>query len=182
IVKFKPDMVIVDISLPGRDGIELTKDLKVQRPDLPVLVLSMHDESLYADRALRAGARGYIMKQESPENLIRAIRRVLAGEIAVSQNTVGRILARMDGTHSKVGASPLELLSDRELEVFRLIGSGHSRSQIAAELHLSVKTVEAHRAKIREKLGLQNATQLLQHALQFSWDQGSGARNKPRRS
>ncbi len=163
----QPDLMIVDIAIPGRDGIELIKDVKAQHPRLQVLVLSMFDESLYAERALHAGARGYAVKSEPPERLVHAIRRVIAGEIAVSQNLVMRLLQRATGTHPAGSTSTVDVLTDRELEIFRLLGEGHQRSRIAAELHLSVKTVEAHRANIRQKLGLRNATEVLQHAIHF---------------
>ena len=161
IAREKPDVVIADISLPGRDGLDLIKDLKVQRRNLPVLVLSMHDESLYAARALRAGARGYVMKSAPTAELINAIRRVLAGEIVVGQNVINQILA----PGGKV--SPLECLTDREMEIFRLLGQGLQRTQIAAQLKLSVKTIETHRDHMRQKLGLPNAGALLQHAIEF---------------
>ncbi len=168
----RPDLMIVDISLPGRDGIDLLKELKTRFPRLPVLIFSMHDETLYAERALHAGARGYVMKSEPPEQLIHAIRRVLAGEIALSPEMISRLLNRAVGIQATKALSAVELLTDRELEIFRLIGEGRQRQRIAAELHLSVKTVEAHRANIRRKLGLENAAELLQHAIQFVQREG----------
>jgi DNA-binding NarL/FixJ family response regulator len=131
-----------------------------------MLALSMHDESLYAERALKAGARGYIMKQEAPEKVISAIRKVLAGEIYVSENMTSRMVHKLvDGAED--GATGIESLTDRELEVFRLIGLGHGTKQIADELFLSVKTIESYRAHIKEKLALDNATELIQHAIQW---------------
>ena len=170
LVRTRPDLAVIDISLPGRDGIDLTKEISARYRAVRILVLSFHDESLYGDRALRAGARGYVMKQEPPDHLIRAIRQVLAGEIVVSKHTVERVLQRVAGVHDGVWNSPIELLSNRELEIFRLIGEGHTRCQIAAELHISVKTVETHRSNIRQKLGLRNATEIIQHAVQFIRD------------
>jgi len=161
----KPDMVIVDISLKDTSGMELIKDLKVQRADLPILTLSMHDESVYAERSLRAGARGYIMKQEATEKVITAIRRVLAGEVYVSDTVATRMVSKLaTGT---VSASPLESLSDRELEVFRLIGEGNATRQIAEKLHLSVKTIETYRAHIKEKLGFKDANELFRAAIEW---------------
>jgi DNA-binding NarL/FixJ family response regulator len=183
IERFNPELAVVDISLPGRDGIDLTKDIRTRFPDLIVIVLSLHDESLYAERALRAGARGYIMKSEPPENLIAAIRRALAGEIAVGNGTVNRLLSRVTGAIRSKWELPLDTLSDRELEIFRLIGAGYQRSHIAAELNLSVKTIESHRANIRKKLGLLNATQLLQKAVHYNQQDDTGFTEifKPRR-
>jgi len=164
--KLKPDVAIVDISLKGTSGIELMKNVKAQYPAVKMLALSMHDETLYAERALKAGAGGYIMKHESPEKVIKAIRRVLAGEIYVSENMTARMVHKLvDGSES--GATGIDSLTDRELEVFRLIGLGHGTRQIAEELFLSVKTIESYRAHIKEKLALDNATELIQHAIQW---------------
>jgi DNA-binding NarL/FixJ family response regulator len=174
IEKLHPQLAVVDISLPGRDGIDLIKDIRARFPRLIIIVLSLHDESLYAERALRAGARGYIMKSEPPENLINAIRHALAGEISVGSGTVNRLLQRLGGVAHSKWELPLETLSDRELEIFRLIGAGYQRSHIAAELNLSVKTIESHRANIRKKLGLFNATQLLQQAIQYNQQDDTG--------
>jgi DNA-binding NarL/FixJ family response regulator len=165
--RVQPDIAVIDISLKGGNGIELIKNLKARHPDLPMLVLSMHDESLYAERAIRAGSRGYIMKEEAIEQVLIAIRKVMAGEIFLSERMKNRMLQQMAGSKGKVVSSPIELLTDRELEVFRLIGEGHSTRQIAGELHLSVRTVEAYREYIKEKLNLKNATELAQHA--FHW-------------
>lgn len=163
----KPDVAVIDISLKGCNGIELTKNIKARYPDLPILVLSMHDESLYAERALRAGSLGYIMKEEALEQVLVAIRRVLVGEIFLSEKMKAKMLQKLANGRTKVVTSPIEHLTDRELEVFRLIGEGRSTRQIAEELHLSVRTVEAYREYIKGKLNLKNATELVQHA--FHW-------------
>src|SRR3954469_16475798 len=163
-----PDVAVIDVCLKGGNGIELVKNLKARFPDLPTLVLSMYDESLYAERALRAGSLGYIMKEEATEQVLVAIRRVLKGEIFLSEKMKSRMLQQLTtGGRNKVVVSPIENLTDRELEVFRLIGEGRSTRQIASELHLSVRTVEAYREYIKSKLNLRNATELVQHA--FHW-------------
>src|SRR4051794_34524984 len=136
----RPDLCLVDVSLKGGDGIELVKELKAGDPDIAVLVLSMHDEQLYAERALRAGARGYIMKQEAPKALLDAVRRVLGGEIFVSPKMGASLLNRMVGSKTATSVSPMERLTDRELEIFRMIGAGLSVRQIAEKLFLSTKT------------------------------------------
>ena len=163
----RPDLVIVDISLKGGNGLELLKNIKIRHPRQPVLMLSMHDESLYAVRALRAGAAGYIMKQEATDRVITAIRQVLNGEIYLSERMEKKMMQQLVGSRAARTGSPLEDLSDRELEVFNLIGQGHGTRQIAEELHLSIKTIESHRAHIKEKLNLKNATELVQHAMQW---------------
>ena len=165
--KEKPDMVIVDISLKGRSGLELIKDIRMRFQDLPVLVVSMHDESLYAERVLRAGAKGYIMKQEPPEKVLNAIRQVLSGKIFVSEKMREKMLQRYVLGSSQKNASTVERLSDRELEVFRLIGKGMGTRQIAKELDLSIKTVETYREHIKEKLNLENSSKLLQYAIDW---------------
>jgi DNA-binding NarL/FixJ family response regulator len=167
----KPDVLIVDISLNGPDGLDLLKNVRITHPTLPVLVLSMHDESIYAERALRAGANGYIMKQEATERVLIALRRILGGEIYVSDRVANKML-----THYITGAGTLRNssiadLSDRELEVFRLIGEGHGTRQIAEELHISIKTVESYQAHIKEKLSLRSARELMQHAIQWSMNE-----------
>jgi DNA-binding NarL/FixJ family response regulator len=162
-----PDIAVIDVSLKGSNGIELIKNLKARFPELPTLVLSMHDESLYAERALRAGSLGYIMKEEAIEQVIAAIRKVLQGEIFLSERMKSKMLQQMASGKGKVVSSPIEQLTDRELEVFRLIGEGCSTRQIAGQLHLSVRTVEAYREYIKSKLNLKNATELVQHA--FHW-------------
>ena len=162
-----PDIAVIDISLKGSNGIELVKNLKARYPELPTLVLSMHDESLYAERALRAGSLGYIMKEEAIEQVLVAIRKVMQGEIFLSEKMKTKMLQQMASGKGKVITSPIEQLTDRELEVFRLIGEGFSTRQIAGQLHLSVRTVEAYREYIKSKLNLKNATELVQHA--FHW-------------
>jgi DNA-binding NarL/FixJ family response regulator len=167
IIALKPDLVVVDISLKGSNGIELLKNIKVRYPKMIVLMLSMHDEALYAVRALRAGAAGYIMKQEATEKVLTAIRQVLNGEIYLSEKMEKKMMQQLVGGRAARTGSPIEDLSDRELEVFGLIGQGHGTRQIAEELHLSIKTIESHRAHIKEKLNLKNATELVQHAIQW---------------
>jgi DNA-binding NarL/FixJ family response regulator len=167
VATLQPDVAVVDISLKVGNGIELIKNVKARFPELPMLVLSMHDEGLYAERALRAGSLGYIMKEEATEHVLTAIRKVLTGEIFLSDRMKSRMLQQLAGGRGKVVMSPIEHLTDRELEVFRLIGEGRSTRQIAAELHLSVRTVEAYREYIKAKLGLKNSTELIQHA--FHW-------------
>lgn len=171
ITQLQPDVAIVDITLKGRiGGIELIKDIKLRWPTLPVLVLSVHDESVYAERALRAGARGYIMKEEATSRVIKALRQVVAGKIYLSENMASRMLQKLvDPTADTV--SPVDSLSDRELEVFTLIGQGLSTRQIAEKLHLSVKTVETHRSRIKDKLHLQNASELTWHAIDWVQNQ-----------
>ena len=168
--KLKPDLVIVDITLPGKNGIEFIKDARSMQPELRILVMSMHDESLYADRVLRAGGRGYIRKQEGGDKLIEAMRRVLRGEIVVSEKMTGKLLEKFSGR--KTMDSPLEGLTDRELEVFQLIGQGKTMKEIGAELHLSPKTIEVHRSNIREKLGVTSAAELISYAARWSQTQG----------
>jgi DNA-binding NarL/FixJ family response regulator len=162
-----PDLVIVDISLPGMSGLEFIKHLQVIRPQTKALVVSRHDESLYAERALRAGAKGYIMKLEAGELIVVAARRVLRGGIWVSDEINERLLLSMASGHSSLAESPLDVLSDRELEVFELTGRGLSTREIAERLHLSVKTVESDRARIKDKLNLNTAAELMQHAVQW---------------
>ncbi|MHC4215965.1 MAG: response regulator transcription factor [Planctomycetota bacterium] len=168
ISELKPDVVIADITLKNSNGIELTKTLKACCPKLPVIVLSIHDESIYAERALRAGARGYLMKEVASENIVIAIRTVLSGEIYVS-NRMGKKLLRKMAAAGKADtiSAPTDSLSDRELEVLRLTGQGYKPSIIAQSMHLSVKTVETYRARIKEKLNLANADELLRYAIQW---------------
>ena len=161
----RPDLALVDVSLKDSDGIELLKELRAAVPDLPVLILSMHDESLYAERALRAGARGYIMKQEAPQTLLSAIRKVLEGEVYVSDNMGATLLHRLVGGKQSSHELPMDRLTDRELEIFRMIGAGHSVKKIAEKLFVSAKTVEAHREHIKEKLGLKSSAELLRFAI-----------------
>ena len=171
----KLDVAVVDIALEGSNGIELIKDFKVRYPELPVIVLSMHDESLYAERALKAGARGYVMKNEDPSVLVQAIRRVLNGKVHLSERATTKILNRMAGEQSPEVASPLDLLSDRELQVFDLIGQGFGTSEISARLHLSVKTVATHRENIKRKLKLTAANELVRFAIPWVRDRAARA-------
>ena len=166
IATYRPDIVILDISLDGPDGLSVLKDIRLSDAALPVLILSMHDESLYAERALRAGANGYIMKQEATERVLEAIRRIRGGEVYVSDRIAKRLLRQVVSSPAP-GKSPMEALTDRELAVFRLIGKGRGTREIADELHVSVKTVETYQAHIKEKLSLKNARELVQHAFQW---------------
>src|SRR5881392_2505696 len=169
--KLGPDLVIVDLSLPGANGIELIKNIRAEFSKLPVLILSMHDESLYALRALRAGAQGYVMKQEALENVIVAIREVLAGRPYLSSDMSAKLITNFaSGTNE---ANPTDKLSDRELEILELIGKGRDVREIAKALHISAKTVETHRAHIKEKLNLKNARQVTRFAVQ--WLEGQTA-------
>ena len=167
IERIKPDMVIVDISLKGKSGLELIKDIKMRLQAMPVLVVSMHDESLYAERALRAGAKGYIMKHVSPDKVLNAIRQVLDGKLFVSEGMRERMLQKYVYGSTRKNVFSVEQLSDRELEVFRLIGHGRGTRQIAKDLDLSVKTVETYREHIKDKLNLENSSELLQYAIQW---------------
>ncbi len=167
----RPDVLILDISLNGPDGLDLLKSVRATHPALPVLILSMHDESIYAERALRAGANGYIMKQEATEKVLVAVRRILTGEIYVSDRIANRMLRHYITGSGNLRNSSIADLSDRELEVFRLIGEGHGTRQIAEELHLSVKTVESYQAHIKEKLSLRSARELMQHAIQWNMNE-----------
>ncbi|MGC2450761.1 MAG: response regulator transcription factor, partial [Candidatus Sulfotelmatobacter sp.] len=151
--------------------LDLLKDIRSRHPDLPVLILSMHDESIYAERALRAGAQGYIMKEEATEKVLVALRRILSQEIYVSERIANRMLHRYIGNPSTSRPSSIADLTDRELEVFRLIGEGHSTRRIAEELHISVKTVESYQSHIKEKMSLRSARELVQHAIQWSFSQ-----------
>lgn len=168
----KFDLALVDISLPDKNGLELIKDLHSLKPDLPILVVSMHDEMIYAERALRAGARGYIMKQEGGEKFLLAIRQVLAGRVFVSEKMSARILENFSSGQAENPSSPVRCLSDREFEVFQLIGQGIGTRDIAGRLRLSVKTVEVHRASIKEKLNLATATELVHYAVRWLDAQG----------
>jgi DNA-binding NarL/FixJ family response regulator len=178
LAKQRPDVAIIDISLGDRSGLELIKEIRARFSELPILVLSMHDEGFYAERALRAGAKGYVMKQEATEKVMTAIRKVLAGDVYVSEQMAGRMLGQMVGARSSPGgagaaalanasASPIARLSDRELEIFTMIGRGLGTREIAGKLFLSVKTVEAHREHIKDKLSIRSATELMRHAVQY---------------
>jgi len=164
----KPDVVVVDISLKNSDGIELTKSIKAKYTTLPVIILSVHDESVYAERALRAGARAYLMKEVVSENIVKAIRTVLKGEIYVSDAISKKFLHKVAGDKTDKTKTSIENLSDREFEIFRLIGDGLKASQIAKKLHLSVKTVETYRGRLKEKLNLDSASELLQYAIKWT--------------
>jgi DNA-binding NarL/FixJ family response regulator len=170
----EPDILIVDISLDGPDGLDLLKHIRTQDPSLPVLILSMHDESIYAERALRAGANGYIMKQEATDNVLDALRRILNREVYVSPRMANKMLQQFVGaTGPDKRRSSVDDLSDRELEVLRLIGAGHGTRQIAEELRLSVKTVETYQAHLKEKLVLRNSRELVQYAARWSMSGGA---------
>lgn len=164
----QPDVAMIDIALDDRSGVELIREIHGMMPDLPLLALSMHDESLYAERVLRAGGRGYVMKQEATESMLTAIRRVLAGEIYLSAKMSTRLLGQFASAAPGEGVSPISRLTDRELEVFTMIGRGLSTREIAEKLFLSVKTVEAHREHIKDKLGLRSSVELVRHAVQFN--------------
>jgi DNA-binding NarL/FixJ family response regulator len=165
----KPDIVLVDLSLVGSSGLELVKDIKARHPGVPTLVLSLHDEALYAERVVRAGARGYIMKRSSGSELLAALREVLNGNLYLSENMASRIVKQVLGRHeNEPERSSIEVLSDRELEVFQLIGEGHGTSDIAKRLHLSMKTVSCYRQNIKNKLQLKDATELVQHAIHWT--------------
>ena len=163
----QPDLVIVDITLRRENGIELIKDLKLRHPKLPVLVHSMHDEQVYAQRSLRAGARGYLMKHEPPPKLLHAIRQVLAGEIYLSETMTRQMLHHVADSPFAKGVSPVERLSDRELEVLEQLGQGRKTKEIAADLHLSIKTVQTYCEHLKEKLELKDATSLTRFAVQW---------------
>jgi DNA-binding NarL/FixJ family response regulator len=167
IAQLQPDIMILDISLKGPDGIELLKNIRATDPDLPVLVLSMHDEAIYAERALRARANGYIMKQEATEKVLVAVRRILSGEVYLSERMSNKMLQQYIGGTPNMIQSRIASLSDRELEVFRRIGEGCATREIAEELHLSVKTVETYQAHIKDKLALRSGRELIQHAIQW---------------
>jgi DNA-binding NarL/FixJ family response regulator len=167
IAELKPDILVLDLTLKDTSGIDVIKELAPKFPDLPILVLSIHDESLYAERALRAGAKGYIMKEEAADKVVTAIREVLKGDIYVGEKLKSRLLSKALGT-PKAGASPLETLSDRELEVFRLLGQGYSTRRIAERFGRSIKTVEIYRANIKQKLGLKDAAELIHCAVRWA--------------
>jgi DNA-binding NarL/FixJ family response regulator len=171
IAEERPDVAIIDISLVNESGLELIKHLIKQFPQLAVVVLSMHDEALYAERALRAGARGYVMKHETSKSVLASIRRVLAGDIYISERIVNRMALRLTSARRPLTSSPVERLSDRELEIFRLLGQGRTPSEIARDLNLSLKTVQAYCARAKEKFGVTSLTELLRAAIR--WDDAS---------
>jgi DNA-binding NarL/FixJ family response regulator len=170
----RPDIVVLDISLSGPDGLDVLKEIRMKSGSLPVLILSMHDESIYAERAMRAGANGYIMKQEATEKVLVAIRRILQGDVYLSDRLTNTMLQQYVRGAAPTRSSPLLNLTDRELEVFRLIGEGHGTRQIADQLHLSVKTIESYQAHIKEKLALRNARELVQHAIEWTVNLNGG--------
>jgi DNA-binding NarL/FixJ family response regulator len=171
IAEERPDVAVIDISLTNESGLELIKTLARQCPQVAVVVLSMHDETLYAERALRAGARGYVMKHETSKNVLASIRRVLAGGVYVSERIVNKMALRLSSSRRAAARSPVERLSDRELEIFQLLGQGRSPSEIAVDLNLSLKTVQAYCARAKEKFGVTSLTELLRAAIQ--WDDAS---------
>lgn len=170
--KCPPDLVLTDLTMPGRGGLEFIKDLLSHSPGLAILVISMHDEAVFAERTLRAGARGYIMKEAGGENLLTAIRQVLRGEVYVSPRMSARILAGLSGERPRGSHSPIEKLTDREFEIFQLIGQGKSTRDIAAQLNLSSKTVDVHRSNLKRKLELKDVTALIRHAVRWVETQG----------
>ena len=171
IMKTHPDVALIDISLENESGLELVKQLGSQFAQVALIVLSMHDEALYAERALRAGVRGYVMKHETSKSVLASIRRVLGGGVYVSERFVNRIARMVSSAREPVASSPVERLSDRELEIFRLLGQGRTTSQIAADLNLSLKTVQAYCARAKEKFGVTSLTELLRAAIR--WDDAS---------
>lgn len=179
IKELEPDLVTLDLSMKDTSGTSLMKDIQSRHPALRVLVVSMHDESLYAERALRAGAKGYLNKQEADERVIDAIRRILEGGIYVSEEISGRVMSRM-ALGVEVVSEPVDLLSDRELEVFEMIGRGQGTRQIAEVLHLSVKTIENYRANVMQKLNLKGANALVVHAARWLQEQESGSGRLPK--
>ena len=170
----KPDVVIVDISLAGASGLDLIKDIKAEFDDLPVLVVSMHDESLYAERALRAGAMGYVMKHEPAKTVKAAIQKVLGGDMYLSEKMSNNVINRLLRGQSDQPKSPIEMLSDRELEVFRLLGQGKGVRQIGEELGVTIPTVNSFRNRIKEKLQLKSSTEVMLHAIQWVREESSG--------
>ncbi len=174
IVDRKPDLVLVDISLGGSSGIDLIKNIKSKYDDLPVLVVSMHDESLYAERALRAGAMGYVMKHEPAKTVKAAISKVLGGDIYLSERMSGSMLSKLMGGKGAQPLSPVETLSDRELEVFGMLGQGKGTRLIAEELNLTIPTIHSFRARIKEKLQLKTATEVMLHAIQWVREGAAG--------
>ena len=171
--KLKPHVVVVDISLGDANGLDVIKQIHDDRPDLPVLALSMHDEAVYAERALRAGAKGYVMKKEAMDRIMSAIRRVLGGEIYLSEKMASRILQKLVHPAGAAGdASPIEALTTREFEVFTLIAQGVGPTEIATRLKLSVKTIETHREHVKEKLGVKTGAELTRFAVQWLMQHG----------
>lgn len=172
LAKHQPDLMVTDMTMPGRSGIEFVKDVHALQPSLPILVLSMHDEMLYAERALRAGARGYLMKDAGSAKVLEVIRLVLTGQAYVSPQMSARLLEAVTGQRPRGSTSPIEKLSDREFEVFRLLGCGKSTKEVASELNLSSKTVDVHRGRIKEKLQIKDAASLIHYAVRWVETQG----------
>ncbi|MEX2044507.1 MAG: response regulator transcription factor [Opitutus sp.] len=173
LAKIPVDLILTDITMPGRSGIEFIKDVQAIHAGLPMLVVSMHDEVIYAERVLRAGARGYIMKEAGGENLLAAIRQVLNGQAYVSPRVSAQILDHLSGRKPRGSKSPIQKLTDREFEIFQLVGNGKSTRDIAKQLGLSPKTVDVHRANIKEKLGMKDVTALVRHAVRWVETQGA---------
>jgi DNA-binding NarL/FixJ family response regulator len=167
IERLKPDLVVLDLSLKDGNGLELIKDLRIRLPRLLILVLSMHDESFYSERVLRAGAKGYITKDEATGKVIEGIRRILRGEVFLSDRMATKMLSQLTDSRIEAVRPSVENLTDRELQVFELIGSGIGTSEIAKKLHLSVKTIDSHREHIKQKLRLDSAAELVKHAVQW---------------
>lgn len=163
----RPDLVVTDLTLPGRGGLDLIKDLRAFDPEVKILVCSMHDETLYAERALRAGAKGYVMKDADGPTFLTAIRRVLSGQLYISERLAGRVLDAFASDRPRGSSSPLEKLSDREFEVFRLFGEGKTAKEIAAQINLSPKTVSVHRDHIKEKMGFATSAEMIREAVRY---------------
>jgi DNA-binding NarL/FixJ family response regulator len=175
--KLKPDLVVVDITLGGTSGIDLIKAIKNEQEDFPVLVVSMHDESLYAERALRAGAMGYVMKQEPAKTVKTAIRKVLGGDMHLSEKMASSVITKFMHGSDDAPPAPLEKLSDRELEVFQMLGMGKGVRQIAEEMNVTIPTVNSFRNRIKEKLQLKSSTEVMLHAIHWSREGGSQTKN-----
>jgi len=164
----KPHLVLIDVTLPGKPGLELIKDIRASNPEVLLLVVSMHDEDLYAERALRAGARGYLMKNEGGDKLLEAIRHVLSGKVYLSDSLSDRILDLFSGGRQRRNKTPMGSLTDREFEVFQFIGQGMTTREMSNQLHMSAKTVETHRLHIRAKLGLKSGPELIKYAVRWA--------------
>jgi DNA-binding NarL/FixJ family response regulator len=171
---YQLDLIVADVSLPGMNGIELVKNVLFQKPDMKIVVVSRHDEALYAERALRAGAKGYIMKYESSDTLLAAIRKIFNGGIYISDDMNKKLLMGMMQGKMEIDESPIQVLSDRELEVFELIGQGKSSAEISKQLHLAAKTIETYRSRIKDKLGYKNATEMMFQAIKWIENENSG--------
>jgi DNA-binding NarL/FixJ family response regulator len=175
--KLKPDLIVVDITLGGTSGIDLIKAIKNEQEDFPVLVVSMHDESLYAERALRAGAMGYVMKQEPAKTVKTAIRKVLGGDMHLSEKMASSVITKFMHGPDNAPPAPLEKLSDRELEVFQMLGMGKGVRQIAEEMNVTIPTVNSFRNRIKEKLQLKSSTEVMLHAIHWSREGGAQSKN-----